>query len=310
MKEAKVSGGNALALSELLTSGEWAASRQWLYDAISQSRRNGCGATLISSELLLAPLANEDRFGCLLQGLKAAEVSKISMLLTLREPVEQLLSLYKHRAKGGTTGRIHDWVEDGYQLPQHMKSLRKQVKESDIELCVRGYTRRPGGLENMFFHDWLGLDPFPEAEDAEVNPSLTLSELELIRRMNDRRSDLVHFLRDHLATVPRKTKIQGNALVTHARAVAANSVWQHREEWARWNEILPEDERLTIPESGTEIPEWPDELEFSQNQVDALAEFMAESTRLRFLVRVFWRGKVRPLLGRVRRRLMGERVNG
>jgi hypothetical protein len=305
MHSARISAGNGRTLADLVESNDWAGAGHWLEQSIAKARDAQAQRLLISSEQLLAPLASPGRLVRFMQVMQGAGINDVMLLLILRDPVSQLLSLYKHRAKSGSAGRIQDWVENGYQLPSHLASLARQVDETDATLQVRGYTRQPGGLENLFLREWLELDELPQAGEIEVNPSLSLSELELIRRMNEQRPELVPFLRERLSAVLRKDKVQGSALKAHAHAVAEDAVWQHREDWARWNAILPEGERLSVPESAPEIPETPEELEFSTRQVEELARFMAEAARPRFLAQVWWRGWIRPRLGWLKRRLMG-----
>ncbi|MGY6555176.1 MAG: hypothetical protein ACXIUM_11725 [Wenzhouxiangella sp.] len=256
---------------------------------------------LVSSEQLLAPLSKPGVLERFLTCARSSGIADVSLLLVLRDPVSQLLSLYKHRAKGGNAGRIGDWVEDGYQLPKHLGGLREQVDASSVELCVRTYSREPGGLERLFFQDWLGLEDKIDGQAAEVNPSLSLSELELVRLLHARRPELVPFLHERLSALPRGDKVQGQALEDHALAVAESAVWRHREEWQRWNALLPAGERLAIPAAASEIPEYPQELGFSPRQLDAIAAFNAEAATFRFWLRLIWRSRIRPRLGRIAR---------
>lgn len=310
MQSARISAGNGRTLARFVESDDWTDVGRWLEKSLVKARKAQAERLLISSEQLLAPLASPGRLDRFMQVMQGAGIDDVSLLLILRDPVGQLLSLYKHRAKGGTAGRIQDWVENGYQLPSHLASLARQVDETDTTLQVRGYVRQPGGLENLFFREWLELDELPEAVETEVNPSLALSELELVRRMNEQRPELVPFLRERLGAVPHQDKVQGSAIKAHARAVAEYAVWRHREEWARWNARLPESERLAIPENRPEIPERPEELGFSERQVEELAEFMGEAARPGFLARVWWRGWIRPGMRKLRNKVQGTRSKG
>lgn len=305
MRKGRISAGNGRVLAHQIEADDWNGVRRWIENSIGEAREGQCKELLISSEQLLAPLVAAHRLERFVDVLRSSGVATVSMLLMLRDPVGQLLSLYKHRAKGGRAGRIHEWVENGYLLPQHLESLRQQVDKTNALLQVRGYTRQPGGLESIFFQDWLGVNEPLQAEKTEVNPSLSLSELELVRLMNATRPELVPFVHERLSTVARAEKVQGDALEAHARAVAEMAVWQHRGEWQRWNEVLPGGVRLTIPETAPEIPEWPSELGFSDRQLEELAALMADAARPGFVARLFWRGRLRPMLGRVRRKLMG-----
>ena len=312
MRDGRISAGNGRILARLVEDEDWQAVQGWIACAVEACSQNACSELLISSEQLLAPLAGPGLLGHFLKSVRSAGISEISLLLILRDPVSQLLSLYKHRAKGGSAGRIGDWVESGYLLPNHLGELRRQLEPTDVELCVRAYSREPGGLARLFFRDWLELGEKIDGAAAEVNPSLSLSELELLRLLHARRPELVPFFYEALLVVPRADKVQGRALEDHARAVAENAVWQHREEWQRWNALLPEGEALSLPERPPDIPAYPAELGFSEQQLECLAEFLSEAASFRFLLRLIWRSRIRPGLGRIARAVgvRGFRVRG
>jgi hypothetical protein len=75
----------------------------------------------------------------------------------------------------------------------------------------------------------------------------------------------------------------------------------HADEWAAWNRLLPDGEELIVPEAPSEIPEPPDELCFSEKQMDALMRLLAEAATPGFIARSFWRSQLRPGLGRIAR---------
>lgn len=301
MKSGRISGGNALKIAEEIERDDWDSVAKRLATAKKEASNHGSTDVLLSSELLLQPLSFENRLSRLLNILRDLGFASAALLVILRDPTEQLLSLYKHRAKGGKAGRIQQWVENGYTLPNDLKALRAQAEAVKITLNVRGYTRRPGGLDELFFKDWLGLSVLPNTKTSEVNPSLALSELELLRELNTRRPELVPFLYEQLVTVAPQEKIDGSALKAHAQAVAENAVWRHRQEWQAWNHLMPKGEQLVIPPQAPEIPDWPEELGFSTRQIEQLAAFMAETARFTFLARLIWRSRLRPFLGRIKR---------
>lgn len=303
MRKGRISAGNGRTLSRMVDAGQWQPIEDWFNHAIEECLKAGCNDLLISSEQLLAPLARPGTLEQFLTSWRLAGGVEVSLLLVLREPVSQLLSLYKHRAKGGSVGRIEEWVEDGYCLPKHLRELRQQVKATNVGLYVRAYSREPGGLERVFFRDWLGLEDNIHSVAAEVNPSLSLSELEVVRLLHALRPDLVPFLFDKLAALPRGKKVQGRLLEEHGRAVAENAVWHHRQEWQHWNELLPESERLSVPDGPRQVPEYPREVGFTGEQLESLAGFLAEAARFRFLLRLMWRARVRPSLGKIARAL-------
>ncbi|MFM9817504.1 UNVERIFIED_CONTAM: hypothetical protein K0B97_06165 [Spiribacter pallidus] len=258
---------------------------------------------LLTSEHLLPALSKSKRLEAFEAAAEKAGFAATHYLVILRDPSAQCLSLYKHRAKRGTAGEIADWVENGYRLPEELRGFREQAEKLGITPTLRGYTREPGGLEKRFFEDWLGV-PTPAVDmPATVNPSLTLSELILIKQMAERRPALVEPLYDALLAIDPAQKVQGSALEAHAKAVATAAVAAHADEWAAWNHLLPADQALPIPAPPTEIPPRPRELGLTDRQMAALAAVIDEAASSRFVARLIWRSRIRPVLSRLKQGL-------
>ena len=304
MRAGLVSAGNAFVVSTQAREGNHGGLLAELVRHREAAQARSCRAVFLSSELLLPYCATVEAWSAVFENCQRAGFDSVSTLVLLRDPVDQLISLYKHRARSGTAGRLVDWVRNCYNLPDELARLRGQAHVAGIELIARGYVRRPGGLEAVFFGDWLGTRP-PALENAkEVNPSLALPELELLRVLHQIRPVLVPFLYDQLAQIPSADKVQGSALESHARRVAEAKVWEHREEWRAWNAILPAGEQLAVPKDAAAVPPAPEELGFSVRQVDALARFNAETATLKFWAQAFWAGRVKPVLRSIRRRFL------
>ena len=308
MQAGLVSAGNGFRISEYVRQRQWSAVSCELLNNRLLAEGRDYRAVCLSSELLLPVAAEPGAWEGLFSAAQKAGFSEITVLIVLRDPVDQLISLYKHRAKSGTAGKVEEWVRNDYRLPDDLAALRLGAETSRIQLVARGFTREPGGLERIFFADWLGVRTPQVRIGAEVNPSLSLSELELVRQMNDRCPELVPFLHQSLAGVPRKAKIQGLALEAYAHAVAEKSIWESREEWKRWNDVLSDDERLDIPAKSPNVQKRPTEVEFSIRQIEALADFMAESAQLRFIAKLWWKSRLRPSLGNIKKRFLSNRV--
>jgi len=183
--------------------------------------------------------------------------------------------------------------------------FREQADTLGISLTVRSYSRTPGMLERRFFEDWLGV-PVPNvAMPSAVNPSLTLSELALIRQMAQTRPALVESLYSALIDIPTEDKVQGEAMERYSRAVAAAAVARHRDEWQAWNERLPGGEQLVIPDAPDEIPPRPQELGFSEVQLAAIAAVLGRAATPGFVAGLAWRQGLRPRLGRLKRAVLG-----
>jgi hypothetical protein len=306
MKSGRISGGNALRMAEEIGRDEWDSVRVRLNAARDRASDFDASGVVISSELLLRPLSTDGRLSTYVDVLHASGFSEVKFLLVLRHPADQLLSLYKHRAKVGTAGDLSQWCECGYQVPEELAGFRCQVDSSDVNLTVRRYERSPGKLDRILFEDWLGI-PTPQVElPATVNPSLTLSELLLIRQMAKRKTEMVEPLYAALAEIPQDEKARGRAQETYARAIASQTVAAHAEEWAAWNERLPESEKLTVPDAPDAIPACPHELALSERQMLAISELLGKAATPEFIAKLFWRSQLRPALGRIKRTISGS----
>lgn len=308
MRAGLVSAGNAFVIAERARDKDDAGGLSELLRHRKAAQFRNCRAVFLSSELLLPYCANDDAWSGLFENCRRAGFESVSTLLILREPVDQLISLYKHRAKGGTAGDLDQWCESGYQVPQELAGFLRQVDGSDVELTVRRYERSPGAIDRIFFDDWLGIPP-PRVElPAAVNPSLTLPELVLIRKMAERKPEMVEPLYSTLIEVPSEQKARGRKLEAYARTIASRTVADHAEEWAAWNKRLPKDEPLTIPNVPETTPDRPNELELSERQMEAISELLGKAATPGFIARMAWRSRVRPMLGRLKRAVI--RVKG
>lgn len=299
MARGQISAGNARLPAKALAAGDRGALRSMLEGIVRDAKAAGAGRVLLSSEWLLPALREEGSFDLLSQALNEAGVQSCRFLVILRSPPDQLVSLYKHRAKAGTAGDIASWCETGYDLPAQLSGFRKQAEAANADLTVRGYRRDNGGIERQFFGDWLGVAQPEVAMPGVVNPSLTLPELALLRHLAKSRPALVEPAYAALAALPVKSKTGGAAISDYAAALAVKATSRHADEWAAWISKLPEDERFEIAPPPETEPVKPDELSFTEAQLHTIAGVMAESQTARHAARQIWR-RVKPALSHLR----------
>ena len=301
MATGKISAGNGRDLAQRMRVQRWDRVKGQLNTAVDEAQRRSCETVLFSSEWLLSVFAERALLEPFIALVQECSAEKIRFLLVLRDPVEQFISLYKHRAKRGTAGNVAEWAQGGYRLPHELAGFREALHSFDAELVVRKYGREAGALDKLFFREWLDIETPDAAVPATVNPSLTLSELELLRLLAERRPSLVIPLYDQLLAMDSTRKVQGRDLEAYARTVAERAVAAHRAEWAEWNAVLPASEHLVIPQPEGELPPEPREIAFSKAQMGALMGFVAGSVEPRFLSKLLWIAKVRPFLAGVKR---------
>lgn len=299
MRSGRISAGNARQLAEAVLANRTGEQDRLIKAGLAAAASAGCSSLLFSSEWLLAALAAGQNLADFSQRVRRLGAERIELLLILRHPVEQFISMYRHRAKRGTAGTISEWASQGYPLPDRLAGLRRQLDAAGVRLTVREYRKQPGWLAHVFFADWLGVEAPPPAAGT-VNPSLTLSELALIRHVAALRPDLVTDLYERLLAVDPGAKHDSDEMLSHARAVATRAVVDSAEEWRRWNEWLPESERLDIPAEASAAAPEPGAAVFSNRQSEAVVNLLADLARPRFLLGLAWRQGLRPALSRLR----------
>ena len=304
MQQGRISGGNAWALARQISAGRWTEVEHSLTRASKTAAAQNCDRVLLSSEWLLGSLAHGKRLEEFVAVLRQSGGHTLELFLLLREPVGQLISHYRHRAKSGALYDLKTWTERDYLLPSRLGSIRRQLEATGVAITVRAYSKAPGVLQQMFFSDWLGVPLPTQASDQLVNPSLSLSELVLLRQLRAKHPGLVPFLYERLSAVDPALKSEVPAMQDYAHRVASRAVAQYAEEWHYWNAVLPENERFDI--HGPDQPAGPEpaELLLSAAQWDVLVALMADATRPRFVLALLWTAQIRPLLARAKRALL------
>ena len=162
-----------------------------------------------------------------------------------------------------------------------------------LHLYLRKYVKDANLLSSIFFGDWLGIQSPPKSVESIVNPSLTLSELQLIRSMALSRPETTPMIYSKLLAVPYIEKATDADLEEAARAVAENYLCQFSDFWGDMNLRLQSDGGITIPKRRSTSSNSNCATSFSQAQIDAWISGHNESHG--------YRHKVDLLLSRCRR---------
>ena len=182
MLAGRISPGNGEALHRALIQRDYTKVRKLLNGYIRDLKNNNCFNLLISNELLITAFSEADIVEKFQSICKENDLELTQMLLVIRDPVEHALSLYKHRAKSGTVGYLDEWLEKGYQLPFYLNRFLENVEKYRLPVTFRKYKKDPQYMVNLFFTDWLEIEKPKFDSKFIVNPSLTLSELLLIKK--------------------------------------------------------------------------------------------------------------------------------
>jgi hypothetical protein len=247
-----ISPGNAYELLQHVLASDWQRVAAWIGSRTSEAARRDCGQLLLSNEVLVAALSAENSLSRFIAAARDGGVEDIRAILFVRDPVDQALSLYKHRAKSGKTPAIGEWVESSFDVPFRIASFVAATDENNVNLTTRKYAKDSARMLRMFFSDWLGIDDRLEVREAVVNPSLTLSELRILHHVAKRSRHAVAFFYDELLSIPAADKANDKDLDLAARETLSKKLSEFESVWQELDRRLEEDGGLALPRPAIE----------------------------------------------------------
>jgi len=181
--------GNGLELARALKRGDRQVVRDHLFPANSLD-------TLYSAEQLLSVLSLPAAADLLFSEAVNAQVSRISILLFIREPIDHVVSAYGQEVKrnyGSFDVNIDDYFAQYNQPAKVLAALESFGRWPDlVSTEIYNYSRCTEDLAELCFH-WLGFGvsgergPAPRLADSgaskRVNRSLTVAEFEFCKSL-------------------------------------------------------------------------------------------------------------------------------
>lgn len=306
LQQGQISAGNAQPLTDSLHRNNELTIRNILTKHWKDAEDRRCQSVMLSNELLVLALADDGRVQLLETIASEVGFTKIRCLLLLRDPIDQALSLYKHRAKSGTALPIEEWPTTNYHYGSGLYRFLTAIEGSNIKLTCKKYDQRIGHLEKIFFKEWLGIADTLTEPKQEVNPSLSISELLLISHLRLQDTLLPEFLYQRFLGLLKKEKAKEPRITAYYQAILSNHLAQFATTWQLCNQWLPVDEQLKVPSQDSANAGVEEKvMTFSQQQGELLAFFMKELQTPSFKIRITitkWRRK----LGNWRNQLMGR----
>ncbi|MEL7250857.1 MAG: hypothetical protein AAFO03_20680 [Bacteroidota bacterium] len=285
MLAGRISPGNALPLYQALRDGNLEQAEAVLKTFHQAATERGVKAILLSNENLIEPLSDVRVFETFGHLLSAIDLQLKSVLLVLRDPVEQALSLYKHRAKNGGIPRLDDWLQGGFKLGEHLLAFQSVMEASVTNVQVKRYTKDSSRILSFFYSEWLGLEVPANIQHKEVNPSLTLSELELLNKIHEENPVLAQSFYKAMLEVPVQDKSRDEYLAAHVRETIANELAAKASIWEYYNCLLSSTDQLQIPQVVAEVDAVKERYSFSEIQLNTIAQFMHVSTTRAAMIR-------------------------
>ena len=157
----------------------------------------------------------------LLQLADVINAQAIHMWLLVRDPLDHAISVYGQMVKRhGFTGSLDDWLLI-YDFPSVLMEFLDKVESSQgiVTLRVDHFRVHRQNLMTCLAQ-WLQLQvdaQWQETHESNVNRSLTLSELTLVRWLNSRNPDLAIRVADNL--IQRLPQLSGGGIIPSQKAL-------------------------------------------------------------------------------------------
>ena len=189
-------------------------------------------------------------------------------------------------------------------MPADIKGFLAQIKEGEFQVKVRKYANSSKTLIAVFLHDWLEIvDDLPHQLNDPVNPSLTLSELQVLRYASQIHPDAVTVFYSNFLAIPKSLKAADEELEQAHRNATSNYLSRYSDIWRQLDNILRADGGLSIPRAEDPDPISSSEFTFSKDQLMAIDDSYREIGGIRFLFRTVLHRSIVGKLGPIKARL-------
>ena len=281
--KSEISAGNAQTLTDALHTNNLSACEFFIAQRVEETIQKSCHSLFLSNELLLIALAKDNKLNQFISMLRKLGISDVKFLLFLRDPINQALSLYKHRAKNGNALDIEEWPKKHYVYGGALVSFLEQAQLEKINLETRKFSKEKGALEKILFKDWLNIQEDLILPPKIVNPSLSLSELILLKKVRQHQPYLVNVLYGNLIMINKKDKCESSSIEQYHKQSLSNQIVNYRRTWKICNQFLPVDEKIAIPQkSENQLSISDKNSSFSDQQMEAIASIISDSLSFKF----------------------------
>lgn len=282
-----ISAGNAQNITDNLNTENFDNCKQILSKHSTEAKSNNCDSLFLSNELLMIAFSEAKRLKAFKNLCQQCGFSHVEYLLILRDPIEQALSLYKHRSKSGIVENIESWTQKHYHYGLAILNFLSLAKVEGIKLTCRKFSYQKNSLENILFKDFLGMNQQLTKPQKTVNPSLTLSELMLLKNVKHKRPYLVEILFERLIKINKENKAESSQIEKYHKGIISDYLSQYQSTWELCNQYLPIDEKISCPKKVSE-KQLNNNLiySFSEHQLSVISGVIADSLSIKFKLKL------------------------
>jgi hypothetical protein len=274
MRSGRISPGNASELNALLSQKSWLKVEHWMKNKYKAAITDGCTKLLLSNEILIKTFSETDVLARFIEITKEQGFELQDLLLVIREPVGQALSLYKHRSKNGDMLPIADWLKHKYILADCLQDFYQNIETSKIGLRQYPYRKNSAYLVNVCINKWLNLNENVEIEHTIVNSSLTLSELKLMSEIKKQDAFLVKPFYDAMIAIAINQKSDEIYLKSYYKCVITIYLIKYVKLWQRCNSYMTEGQILKPESTNKIINQEFVEYSFSETQISEILRLL------------------------------------
>lgn len=274
MISGKVSPGNGKALCTALEDKDFDTINKLLNLYHYQADKLECNTILLSNENLIRPLSDEKIFENFYEHCIFNKIEWSEMLLILRDPVSQALSLYKHRAKNGRVAPVENWISSGYDTASCLDNFLSIIKTNKVNITFRKYHKDPIKMQDLIFKDWLKIIAPEVPFIGKVNPSLTISELLMLKNIADHNEKLIRPLYDQLLALPMERKCLEKELSDRYKSIIEKKLIEYSNVWNEYNRYLGNAEQLVLPHENCYDTKTTMNICLSEDQLTILINFL------------------------------------
>ena len=215
MLQGKISAGNGRDLTNFLLKNDLKSSIRFLESAFKEAESRSCFKLLVSDKRLAKALALPHCIENWKTILDQLQIGQIRVLVFLRDPLDHLISLYKHRSKNGDHKNFETWLRTDFDTMRILDKLFFSLEEYPFEWTFRKYQYDSIFLIDSFFKDWLKTPTPTLPKDNKINSSLTLSELKVLQSVKSHMPQAVPFIWQSFNDLPKSQKQIDNSIISY-----------------------------------------------------------------------------------------------
>lgn len=286
MKHGTISPGNASLLNTYLAEKSWLKAEKWLKKLKISSTKKGLQNVILTNEILIKTLSDDLVFKKFIEVVQNSGFQLEKMLLIIRNPTSQAMSLYKHRSKNGKMQPLSTWLNEQYTLPNDLNGFYTNADRYKISFLQYPYKKDSSYLADICLDKWLKIDniSIKDLTNKTVNASLTLSELKLLSELNTKNVFLASQFYEKMLAITYAEKSDDSHLKQNYINQIDNYLYKkYADIWCACNTKM-EFGSIELPKKSSITNLEKEVISFSNTQMEQIANFLISSRGLRFKI--------------------------